>query len=50
MSTRVEKLYLPLLLIASFIIRLTPHRTLLLAAYDEYLHKDITLRLVERGG
>lgn len=49
MSTRVEKLYLPLLLIASFIIRLTPHRTLLLAAYDEYLHKDITLRLVERG-
>ncbi|NJE62226.1 glycosyltransferase family 39 protein [Thermococcus sp. 21S7] len=44
-----ESLYLPLLLIASFIIRMIPHRTLLLATYDEYLHKDITLRIVHYG-
>ncbi|ASJ11933.1 glycosyltransferase family 39 protein [Thermococcus thioreducens] len=44
-----ESLYLPLLLISAFIIRLIPHRTLLLATYDEYLHRDITLRIVSQG-
>ena len=44
-----ENLYLPLLLIASFIVRLIPHRALLLATYDEYLHRDITLRIVSQG-
>ncbi|WP_206205415.1 glycosyltransferase family 39 protein [Thermococcus sp. MV5] len=37
------------LLIVSFIVRLIPHRTLLLAVYDEYLHKDLTLRIVNNG-
>ncbi|ACJ15795.1 Hypothetical membrane-bound dolichyl-phosphate-mannose-protein mannosyltransferase [Thermococcus onnurineus NA1] len=49
MKTGTEKRYLSLLLVASFIIRLIPHRTLLLATYDEYLHRDITLRLAEQG-
>ena len=44
-----EKLYLPLLLIASFFVRLIPHRNLLLATYDEYLHRDLTLRIVHGG-
>ena len=44
-----ERLYLPLLLISSFIVRLIPHRTLLLATYDEYLHRDITLRIASQG-
>ena len=44
-----ENMYLPLLLISAFVIRLIPHRTLLLATYDEYLHRDITLRIVNQG-
>ncbi|MBO8174678.1 MAG: glycosyltransferase family 39 protein [Thermococcus sp.] len=44
-----EKIYLILLLLTSFIIRLIPHRNLLLAVYDEYLHRDITLRIVNEG-
>ncbi|MBC7095147.1 MULTISPECIES: DUF6798 domain-containing protein [Thermococcus] len=38
-----------LLMIVSFIVRLIPHRTLLLAVYDEYLHRDLTLRIVNNG-
>jgi len=44
-----ERKKLFLLLLFSFPIRLLPHRTLLLATYDEYLHRDITLRLASRG-
>ncbi|WP_461865377.1 glycosyltransferase family 39 protein [Thermococcus sp.] len=44
-----ERIYLPILLVVSFLLRLIPHRTLLLATYDEYLHKAITLRLVREG-
>ncbi|WP_367883677.1 glycosyltransferase family 39 protein [Thermococcus peptonophilus] len=44
-----EKVYLSLILVASFVVRLIPHRNLLLAAYDEYLHRDLTLRIVEGG-
>lgn len=44
-----ERIYLPVLLAVSFLLRLIPHRTLLLATYDEYLHKAITLRLVREG-
>ncbi|MDI3474463.1 MAG: hypothetical protein PWQ79_1931 [Thermococcaceae archaeon] len=44
-----EKLYLPLILVASFFVRLVPHRNLILAAYDEYLHQDLTLRIVDGG-
>ena len=43
------KLYISLLLLASFIVRLIPHRNLLLATYDEYLHRDLTLRIVHGG-
>ncbi len=43
------KLYILLLLITSFIVRLIPHRNLLLATYDEYLHRDLTLRIVHGG-
>ncbi|NJE84888.1 hypothetical protein E3E23_03430 [Thermococcus sp. CX2] len=49
MKIRTEKLYLSMILIASFIVRLIPHRTLLLATYDEYLHRDITIRLASQG-
>jgi len=38
-----------LLMVVSFIVRLIPHRTLLLAVYDEYLHRDLTLRIVNNG-
>ncbi|MFA4641338.1 hypothetical protein [Pyrococcus kukulkanii] len=38
-----------LLIIASFIVRLIPHRMMVLVVYDEYLHRDITLRLVKEG-
>lgn len=44
-----EKVYISLLIIASFLVRLIPHRNLLLAAYDEYLHRDLTLRIVQGG-
>lgn len=44
-----ERLYLTAILIVSFLIRLIPHRNLLLATYDEYLHKDLTLRIVHGG-
>lgn len=44
-----EKAYLSILIVISFIIRLIPHRNLLLATYDEYLHRDITLRIVNEG-
>ncbi len=44
-----ERIYLPILLAVSFLLRLIPHRTLLLATYDEYLHKAITLKLVRDG-
>ncbi|GAB6102428.1 glycosyltransferase family 39 protein [Thermococcus atlanticus] len=44
-----ERTYLPVLLTVSFLLRLIPHRTLLLATYDEYLHRAITLRLVREG-
>lgn len=47
--TYVSMIYLLLLIIVSFIIRLIPHRNLLLAAYDEYLHRDLTLRIAEGG-
>ena len=49
MRKAVYRICLPLILFVSFIIRLVPHRTLLLATYDEYLHRDITLRLVHNG-
>lgn len=38
-----------LFITVSFLIRLIPHRTLLLAVYDEYLHRDLTLRIVNSG-
>ena len=44
-----ERLYLPSILVLSFLVRLIPHRNLLLATYDEYLHRDLTLRLVHEG-
>ena len=43
------RIYLTVLLVVSFLLRLVPHRTLLLATYDEYLHREITLRLVREG-
>ncbi len=49
MRETVYRICLPLILVISFLIRLVPHRTLLLATYDEYLHRDITLRLVHNG-
>jgi len=49
MGLKFEKVSLILLLIISFIVRLIPHRNLILATYDEYLHKDITLRIVNKG-
>lgn len=44
-----ERMYLSLILIISFLVRLIPHRNLILAAYDEYLHQDLTIRIVEEG-
>ncbi len=44
-----KKIYLAILLVVSFFVRLIPHRNLMLATYDEYLHRDITLRLVNEG-
>lgn len=49
MKSKKSYLYLILLIIVSFFMRLIPHRTMMLATYDEYLHKDITLRLVNEG-
>ncbi|ALV61904.1 Integral membrane protein 1 [Thermococcus sp. 2319x1] len=38
-----------LFIVVSFLVRLIPHRTLLLAVYDEYLHRDLTLRIANSG-
>jgi len=49
MKFKKSYIYLLLLIIVSFFVRLIPHRNMMLATYDEYLHKDITLRLVNEG-
>ncbi len=49
MELNKSNTYLIILLIISFFVRLIPHRNGMLATYDEYLHRDITLRLVHEG-
>lgn len=45
----MKRVKFALFIVISFLVRLIPHRTLLLAVYDEYLHRDLTLRIVNNG-
>ncbi len=44
-----ERLYLAIILLASFIVRLIPSRTLSFAGNDAYVHHDIVMRIVTEG-
>lgn len=41
--------YLLVVSVLSFVIRLIPHRTGSVASLDSYLHRDISLRILEQG-
>ncbi|RJS49737.1 MAG: hypothetical protein CIT03_00970 [Methanobacterium sp.] len=45
----IEKIYLGLILITAFFVRLIPSRNLSFAGNDAYLHHDIVMRMVEEG-
>jgi 4-amino-4-deoxy-L-arabinose transferase-like glycosyltransferase len=48
-SKRLNLIYLALILIGAFIVRIIPSRHLTFAGNDAYLHHDIVLRLSEQG-
>ena len=45
----LNQLYLILILIATFLVRLIPSRNLSIAGNDAYLHHDIVMRISEQG-
>lgn len=49
LSKRLNLIYLSLILIGAFLVRLIPSRNLSFAGNDAHLHHDIVLRLSEQG-